>query len=66
MNNIQKILIMVGCGSVVMFLVSITFLHWSWENPFHVFAYNRINYLGLISLFNVVVCSVGFILFKDG
>ena len=69
MNNIQKILMMVGCGSLILLLVSMTFLYWSWEYPFvsnpRAPNGNIINYLGIISLFNVVVCSVGFMLYKD-
>ena len=97
MNNLQKIFVMVGFGSLVLIVVSIYGLgfepnsnfffeevweknKWSgltiehqkkvrelegnpnWEPSF---LYTRTNWLGIIAVFNIVVSSVGFFLFKD-
>jgi hypothetical protein len=75
MNDKQKIMVMVGMGSIVLFIVSITLLEWSLSEPLltevrglkngHQYFYDKTNWLGMISLFNMVVSLVGIILFKD-
>ena len=74
MNNIQKILVMVGCGCLFMFFVTAT-LWISWESHGYegfweyfsgmFWIGTRTNYLGIISLSVLVMCLVGFVLFKD-
>ena len=64
---------MVGVGSLFLFVVSIVFLQWSISEPLFFsqlsFGNNspqpQINYIGLISLFNIVVSPLGYFLFKD-
>tara|TARA_X000000368_G_C22895206_1_gene651539 strand:- start:465 stop:692 length:228 start_codon:yes stop_codon:yes gene_type:complete len=74
MNDKQKIMVMIGLGSIVLFIVSITLLDWSLSGPLltevrglkngHQYFYDKTNWLGMISLFNMIVSSIGFILFK--
>ena len=73
LNNKQKIFTLVGVGSLFLFIVSISFLQWDIGQPFFfwesAFGDNspkaHINYIGLISLFNIIVSLTGFFLFKD-
>ena len=77
LNNIQKICIMVCFGSICVFLITIFGLGYGNEgkNFFRtistltgnnsVSVNVHINYLGIISLFNIVASLTGFILFKD-
>ena len=76
MNNLQKIFIMVGLGSLVLLIVSITLLEWTLSQPLsimskgvsrsgEIFGEMKTNWLGIISIFNVVVSLVGFKLYKD-
>jgi hypothetical protein len=70
-NNIQKICIMAGAGSLAVFLTTVFFLGFDgfWTDIFqmkHVFQNRgRINYLGIIAIFNMVASTSGFLLFKD-
>ena len=76
MNTIQKIFLMVICGSIVLFIVTIIGLgfdgyHYSSgaSNIKYYFqkgvAGKDINWVGIISLFNIAVSVPGFFLFKD-
>jgi hypothetical protein len=71
LNNIQKICIMTGVGSLAVFLTTVFFLGFDgfWTDIFqmkHVFqSRGSINYLGIIALFNMVASVSGFFLFKD-
>ena len=72
MNNIQKICVMVGIGSLVTLLIGIFFISYdpTLEGyPFTYYDYGaktvRQNWLTIISAFNIVVSITGFFLFKD-
>ena len=76
MNDKQKILVMVGAGSLFVLLISLFNSDmYSLDNPFSFLYLKPIsggfeqvyhtNYLGIIGSFNVVVAIVGFFLFKD-
>ena len=75
MNDKQKIFVMVGVGSSILFILSITLLQFSLIEPFKFwdtgykngegFAHWKTNWLGIASIFNVVVSATGFFLFKD-
>ena len=71
MNDKQKIFVMVGVGSAVIFPISVVsnaYFDFSsfnlmfgsyWQDVSH------INWLGIIAVFNIVVSITGFFLFKD-
>ena len=74
MNTLQKIFVMVGVGSFFMLIIggqistysveggnSIKYLFIQGYTPETL----RTNWLAVISVFNIVVSSVGFFLFKD-
>jgi len=63
LNIKQKIFVMIGLGSLVVFLSTLTSDRFDLDDPFY-FGKST-NYIGLISIFNVVVSLVGFKLFKD-
>ena len=76
MNDKQKIFIMVGAGSLVVLLITLFATNeFSLENPFistHRIVWDYVksgkrhtNWFGMIAVFNIVVSSVGFFLFKD-
>ena len=67
MNTIQKICVMVFVGSIALAYIGYRYLGDNYySNPF---AYNtdsfKPNWLLIISIFNIVVSSVAFFLFKD-
>ena len=77
MNTTQKIFVMIGVGSFVIFYISMEELNYHWnfhdnktytqfwmEDPFKYWVKDT-NRLGIVSLFNMVVSSISFILFKD-
>ena len=75
MNATQKIFVMIGVGSIVVFIISIAFLEFSFTKPFSAwvtglkndkgFAHSKTNWLGIISAFNLAVSATGFFLFKN-
>jgi len=71
MNTLQKIFVMVGVGSLVTsFLGIIVSEAYSLESYTLVVFWNtggvdKVNWVFIISVFNIVVSSVGFFLFKD-
>ena len=72
MNDKQKIFVMVGVGSLVLFILSIAGLElfhtdYGLESMFQGGTSDNLktNYIGLIAVFNVVVSITGFFLFKD-
>ena len=69
MNNIQKIFVLVGVGGLFVFIVTITLLNWSITEPIVIpptySSIKRINWYGVVSLFNILISVVGFFLFKD-
>ena len=79
MNDKQKVFTMVGVGSAMLLILSISLLHWSLNEPLvttvmydtHIpnSTYHKsvvkTNWLGVISLFNIAVSITGFFLFKD-
>ena len=62
---------MAGVGSLAVFLTTVFFLGFDgfWTDIFkmeHIFQNRgRINYLGIIAIFNMVAAISGFFLFKD-
>ena len=62
LNNIQKVCIMVGVGSLVVFLTIFIFeeygIFYNTESFF-------VGFFGIIAIFNMVVSTLGFFLFKD-
>jgi hypothetical protein len=69
MNTPQKIFVMVAVGSLVLFVIIIEGSNvYNWSSFFDMFYMGIKEYqntLGLIAVFNVIVCAVGFFLFKD-
>ena len=72
MNNIQKICVIVGIGSLVTLLIDIFFISYDPTLEVYPFTYYdygaktvRQNWLTIISAFNIVVSITGFFLFKD-
>ena len=67
---------MVGLGSLVLLIVSITLLEWTLSQPLsimsngvsrsgEIFGEMKTNWLGIISILNISLCLTGFFLFKD-
>jgi hypothetical protein len=67
MNDKQKIFVMVGLGSVVIFPISVVSnVHFEFSSFNQMFgSLSHTNWLGIIAVFNIVVSITGFFLFKD-
>ena len=77
MNTTQKIFVMIGVGSYVIFYISMEELNYYWnfhDNKLYAqfwmedsskYWVKDTNWLGIVSLFNMVASSIGFLLFKD-
>ena len=77
MNDKQKIFVMVCVGSLVVLLITLFGTNeFTLEQPFisvrgldydaaYKYGNRHTNWFGMIALFNIVVSSVGFFLFKD-
>ena len=69
LNNIQKVFIMLFVGSFVILYVSIEgSAYHGWRSFWDIFQVNdksgEQNTIGLVALFNIVVSTLGFFLFK--
>ena len=81
MNNVQKIFVMVAIGSIFLWFITVLGLGFDgqasvktvslYDSPYHsdfkyyFKKYDRINWLGIIAIFNIAVSVSGFFLFKD-
>ena len=76
MNDKQKVFVMVGVGSLVVLLITLFATNeFSFDSRFiskygllpsvAVTGIRHTNWFGMIAVFNIVVSSVGFFLFKD-
>ena len=71
MSTIQKICIIIGVCSLVVFYISIESSYvYSWGSVERMFAFDGPgifdgNVIGLIAVFNIVASVLGFLLFKD-
>jgi hypothetical protein len=77
MNDKQKLLIMVGTGSLLVLLITIFGLgfngeRWDFNDKIIVFDFTYffkkgkgINWLGIVASFNITFCITGYFLFKD-
>ena len=77
MNNLQKIFVMVAVGSIVVLMITIFATEvFNLKSPFisytnlgydaiTKYGHKNTNWFGMIAVFNIVVSSIGFFLFKD-
>lgn len=72
LNNKQKIFVLIGVGSLFLFLISIFGLGFGyievwgkWEMKSIFNEYGKINYIGIIAIVSTVVCITGFFIFKN-
>ena len=72
MNTPQKIFFMVAVGSVVIFTIAVNIsstkgflLGEKWKYMFTLGKSDRVNWLSIISLFNIIISNLGYYLFAD-
>lgn len=72
MNTLQKIFFMVAAGSTVIFIIAVNIsstkgflLGEKWQYMFTIGKGDRVNWLAIISLFNIIISNLGYYLFAD-